>query len=160
VSAFITDQVQNCGLATKTANRHREILHRLFTWAMDEGGIRLPNDNNPVAKVARDKERAPEIRFLMLARIDEQLTALAKRPQIQTMVAVLIYAGLPREELLWLHLDDIDYKTGRHGMIRVRAKAVAGESWQRKTKVNRAVPISPSLGGYFAKYRPKIVPGQ
>lgn len=69
---------------------------------MDERGIRMPADKNPVRKVGRYKERAPEIRFLTLAQIDEQLDALAGHPQIQTMVAMYIYAGLRREELLWL----------------------------------------------------------
>jgi hypothetical protein len=56
------------------------------------------------------------------------------------MVSVLIYAGLRREELLWLTLDDIDFKTGALGMIRVRAKMIDGRRWEPKTKVNRRAP--------------------
>jgi integrase len=159
VSAFISGKVQSRGLAPKTANRYREILCRLFNWAMEERGIRMPSDKNPAAKVGRYKERAPEIRFLTLAQIDEQLAALANNQQMQTMVAVLIYAGLRREELLWLTLDDIDFKTGPFGMIRVRAKTINGDTWQPKTKVNRAVPISSILRTYFEAYCPRIVPG-
>jgi integrase len=44
-------------------------------------------------------------------------------------------------------------------MIRVRAKTIDGESWQPKTKVNRAVPISSTLRRYLDAYRPRIVPG-
>ena len=51
-------------------------------------------------KVERYKERAPEIRYLTLAQIDEQLRVLRFKLQLQTMVAILIYAGLRREELL------------------------------------------------------------
>jgi len=36
---------------------------------------------------------------------------------------MLIYAGLRREELLWLTIDDVDYDTGTYGMIRVRAQS-------------------------------------
>jgi integrase len=149
VSEFISGQVQSRGLAPKTANRYREILCRLFNWAMNERGVRLPTDKNPVAKIARYKERAPEIRFLTLAQIDEQLDMLTDNPQLQTMVAVLIYAGLRREELLWLTLDDIDRAGIAFGMIRVRAKTIGTEGWQPKTKINRAVPISSTLGRYF-----------
>lgn len=158
VSAFIQSQVQSRGLAPKTANRYREILTRLFNWAMAEGGVRMPGDKNPAAKVGRYKERAPEIRFLTLPQIDEQLLSLQDRPQLQTMVAMLIYAGLRREELLWLTAEDIDLKTGLHGMIRVRAKTIHGESWQPKTKVNRAVPISSTLRSYLNNYtrRPSV----
>jgi hypothetical protein len=92
IAAFVSGQMASRGLAPKTANRYREILTRLFNWSMTQNGIRMPGD----------KERAPEIRFLTLKQIDEQLDALAKNFQIQTMVAMLIYAGLRREELLWL----------------------------------------------------------
>jgi len=159
VSAFISGQVQQRGLAPKTANRYREILCRLFNWAMEEGGVRLPGDKNPVSKVGRYKEHAPEIRFLTLKQIDEQLACLTDRPQLQTMVAVLIYAGLRREELLWLTHDDIDLKTGTFGMIRVRAKTIDGRSWQPKTARNRAVPISSTLRRYLDRYTRRIVPG-
>jgi len=159
VSAFISGQVQQRGLAPKTANRYREILCRLFNWAMEEGGVRLPGDKNPVSKVGRYKEHAPEIRFLTLKQIDEQLACLTDRPQLQTMVAVLIYAGLRREELLWLTHDDIDLKTGTFGMIRVRAITIDGRSWQPKTARNRAVPISSTLRRYLDRYTRRIVPG-
>ena len=70
------------------------------------------------------------------------------------MVAMLIYAGLRREELLWLTHDDIDYKTGTYGMLRIRAKTVDGEYWQphsplypRNHADGRAVPADLHLRG-------------
>ena len=97
---------------------------------MNERGVKLPADKNPVAKVARYKENAPEIRFLTLSQISQQMQALEALPQMQTMVAVLIYAGLRREELLWLTVDHYDLNTGPFGMLRIRAKTIACESWQ------------------------------
>jgi hypothetical protein len=76
------------------------------------------------------------------------------------MVAVLIYAGLRREELRWLTLDDYDKTTGPFGMIRVRTKTIDGNSWQPKTKSNRAVPISSALRKYLDRYQPRLVPNQ
>ena len=67
------------------------------------------------------------------------------------MVATLIYACLRREELLWLMPDDIDWYPDTFGLIRVRAKTIGDESWQPKTKVNRAVPIRSSLRHYLDK---------
>ena len=61
------------------------------------------------------------------------------------MVATLIYAGLRREELLWLTIDDLDRNAQPQGLLRVRAKTVGDETWQPKTKVNRAVPVSRTL---------------
>src|SRR5205085_11843219 len=39
-----------------------------------------------------------------------------------------------------------------NGLLRIRAKTVAGESWQPKTKKNRAVPVSRDLRRYFDGY--------
>lgn len=47
----------------------------------------MPNAKNPAAKVARYKERAPEVRFLTLAQIAEQLDALKFKRRPQTVVA-------------------------------------------------------------------------
>jgi hypothetical protein len=41
IVAFISAQVQSRGLAPKTANRYREILCRLFNWAMEQRGVIL-----------------------------------------------------------------------------------------------------------------------
>lgn len=144
VSEFISSHVRSRGIAPKTANRHREILHTLFNWAMKEGGVRMPADTNPVSDVKRYKEKAPQIRFLTLKQIDEQLEALQELPQLQTMVALYIYAGLRREEALWLTLDDVDPSSGPHGIIRVRAKGMEGESWQPKTSRTRSPKPNPS----------------
>jgi hypothetical protein len=40
-------------------------------------------------------------------------------------------------------------------MIRVQAKTVNSESWQAKTKVNRAVPISRALRAYLDRCTPQ-----
>lgn len=154
VSNFITAHVRSRGLKPKTANRYREIINRLFNWAMEEQGIRVPGNINPASKVAKYKENAPEIRFLSLAEIDQQLRVLRDNRLLWTMVAMYIYSGLRREEALWLTMDDVELATGPNGVIRVRAKTVNGQYWQPKTKKNRAVPISPTLRRYLEDYTP------
>ena len=71
------------------------------------------------------------------------------------LVAVCVYAGLRREELLWLTITDVDFNAGQNGMIRVRAKTVNKESWDPKTGVNRAIPISRALRIYLDRYKPR-----
>lgn len=155
ISDFIADRVRRKGLAPKTANRYREILNRVFNWSAKTGRVRLPAGLNPAARVERYRESAPQIRYLSLAQIDEQLAALDHDRQLQTMVAVYIYAGLRREEALWLTLDDIDLHSGPNGMIRVRAKTIGGRSWQPKTRVNRVVPVSRDLLPLLLRYKPR-----
>jgi len=156
ISKFIHAQMLSRGIKPKTANRYREIMSALMNWAMTQRGIRMPGGVNPASAVTKYQESPPEIRFLTLPQVTEQLDALAEHKQIRTMAAMLIYAGLRREEILWLTIDDIDYDTGTHGMIRVRAKSIGGESWKPKTGVNRAVPISGDLRAYLDKYQPRI----
>jgi len=159
IAGFISGQVKSRGLAPKTANRYREILTRLFNWATTQHGIRMPNEKNPAAAVERYKEHAPEISFLTLEQIDEQMNALADDVKMQAAVALLIFAGLRREELVWLTADDIDWKAGTYGLIRVRAKTIDADSWQPKTKKNRSVPVSSRLRPYLDKLRLKRFTG-
>lgn len=154
IATFVSQKVQDDGIGPKTANRYREILMRLFSWAIDQRGVRVPGGNNPAKKVERYREPASKIRFLTLEQIGQQLDVLEKTPLLQTMVAVYIYAGLRREEALWLTTRDVDLTAGRHGVIRVQAKTVLGELWEPKTKVNRAVPISSMLKPYLERYVP------
>ncbi len=153
LSDFIARRVRTRGLSPKTANHYREILSRLFNWACSQRGVKLPG-GNPAARLERYRQTAPEISFLTLPQIDEQLSALADKPQLQTMVAMFIYAGLRREEAMWLRLEDVDLPKGGGGLLRIRAKTVEGAFWQPKTKKNRAVPISKALRAYLDRYTP------
>ncbi len=154
ISQVIQENVDRFGHKPKTANRQREVLQRFFNWAMEEGGVRMPGGVNPVAKVRRYREHAQPISFLDKQDIVEQLRALERDTLLQTMVAVYIYAGLRREEALWLQCHDVDFSKGPNGVLHVRAKTVNGESWMPKTKVNRVVPISRALRAYLDAYRP------
>lgn len=82
ISNFITSHVKSRGLAPKTANRYREIINRLFNWAIQEQGVKMPGGVNPVSKVSKYKEKAPNIIFLTLAQIDEQRRVLENYPSI------------------------------------------------------------------------------
>jgi hypothetical protein len=59
----------------------------------------MPGGINPASAVTKYKESPPEIEFLTLPQVKEQLDLLAEHKQMQTMVAMLIYAGLRREDL-------------------------------------------------------------
>ena len=47
ISEFISDKALRRGIAPKTANRYREILMRLISWAMSQRGVHMPGDKNP-----------------------------------------------------------------------------------------------------------------
>jgi len=154
VSHFISRRIEMDKISPKTANRYREILHKMFNWAIKEKGYRGPGGNrsNPIAGIQRRKEPAGVIRFLSLEQISEQLKALRGNPTLFAMVATLIYAGLRRAEVTWLTADDVDLE---NRLLRVRAKMVDEVFWQPKTGTDRVVPISQTLHKILSAYRPK-----
>ena len=151
VSRTLMSHVRSRKLSPKTGNRMREVLHRFCQWCISQRGVRFPENENPVAAVERLRETASTIRFLTLDDVRTQLDVLRPHPPIRAMVGTYIYAGLRREEALWLTHDDIDLAAA---MIRVRAKTVSGMFWEPKTKLNRAVPISKALAIILADHEP------
>jgi integrase len=158
ISEHISARVRRQALAPKTANRYREVLTRLYNWAMQQGGIKMPSDRNPAAAVERYKERASEISFLTSEEIEQQLNGLVFRPELQVMVATLVFAGLRRAEACWLTKADVDFTAGAHGLLRIRAKTINGVHWQPKTGINRVVPISSRLRKYLNTYKSSADP--
>ncbi len=151
INRFLVDRVQINNWAPKTSNLMRQILHKLFAYAIKHHGFRSRDNRypNPVTGVDRLQEPAPQIRFLSLEQIKEQLKILEDNPRIHAMTATYIYAGLRREEALWLTHEDVDLP---NRIIRVRAKTINGEFWQPKTKRNRIVPISIMLSAILSDY--------
>ncbi len=158
VNRFLSARVVENAWSPKTVNLMRQVLHRFFSYAIKHFGFRSRDRRfpNPVKAVERRREPAPEIRFLSQKQIAEQLDVVQHHPVIHGIVATLIYAGLRREEALWLTHEDVDLEAR---MIRVRAKTVGQESWQPKTKRNRTVPISDALLGVFHAYQPPTSTG-
>ena len=150
MSEWLSEYASRNGAAPKTCNRYREILQKMFSWAIGVYGIKFPGGVNPASKIQRWREGAPVIVFLTLDDITQQLHVLQGMQQLQTMVALYIYAGLRREEGLWLQEKDVDLEAG---YIRVRSKEVLGRSWQPKNGKNRLVPISAELRRYLEKYK-------
>ena len=152
IDDFLATRIREDGISAKTANRFREVLHVMFNYAIRQHGFRSPDRRfpNPVDAVPRRRVDDPQIRFLSLSEIGEQLETLKDCPVIQVMVATYIYAGLRREEVLWLTARDVDLEGG---MIRVCKKTVDGETWRPKTRRNRRVAISSALRGYLESFK-------
>ena len=152
INRFITARLQQDGWSAKTANNMRQTLHRLFAYATKHHGFcsRDRRHPNPAAAVERQREAAPEIRFLSLEQIDRQLDVVESSAIIRALVATYIYAGLRREEALWLTRKDVRLEDR---LIRVQAKTIDGEFWQPKTRRNRVVPISKDLLEVLREYQ-------
>ncbi len=137
------------GLKAPTLNSYREIIHRFLQYAIDEKGVSFKKTGreNPVSRIKRRKEAAPVITYLEVDEAEELLDLISPNRRLRAMVAILLFAGVRRSELLWLQPRDVD--TAR-GLIHVRAKTVEAEFWQPKTAVNRSIPISTRLRNELA----------
>lgn len=152
IHRFLANRADQDAWAPKSMNLMRQILHKLFAYAIKQHSFSSRDSRypNPVTEVERFSEPAPQIRFLTLEEIVAQLELLASNLHIRMLVATYIYAGLRREEALWLTHDDVDLDKR---LIRVRAKTIEGQFWQPKTKRNRVVPISKKLFEILDGYR-------
>jgi len=154
ISDFLVTIRNARGLDPKTVNEYREIVHRFFAWSIERHGVRMPGGHgqNPVSSVKRMRVSQPTIRFLRsVQEIHHQLDVLAEHPQIQTMIAVLIYGGLRRSEMLHLTPDDVSISRRQ---ILIQRKRVLGTEYRTKTGRNRCVPISHALLSFLCSYRP------
>lgn len=153
INRFLAARMQQDGWSAKTVNLMRQTLHKLFSYAIKHHGFRSRDARhpNPVKAVDKRREPASQIRFLRSGEIQHQLDILIESPVICTMVATYIYAGLRREETLWLTREDVDLA---RKLIRVRAKTIGQQNWQPKTKRNRVVPISDALHAILLGYMP------
>ena len=153
INRFLARRMEINSWSPKTVNLTRQILHKLFVYAIKHHGFRSRDRRypNPVTCVDRLREPAPEITFLSFEDILTQLEILADHSVINAMVATYIYAGLRREEALWLTHDDVDLSSR---LIRIQAKTINDEFWQPKTKRNRVVPISEALFKILKDYTP------
>lgn len=145
ITLFLNRMMADRGTSKKTVNNYREMLHRFFNWAITQMKKRFPGGINPADNIKLHKIPAPEITYLTRQEIGLQLHALKDAPMFQAMVATLIYAGLRREELLWLRRSDIISHGKDKTSIVVQAKTVDGKSWIPKNKISRSVPISNEL---------------
>ncbi|MFW6456691.1 MAG: tyrosine-type recombinase/integrase, partial [Planctomycetota bacterium] len=155
IAEFLRLRRQKDGISPKTSNNYRAELHAMVEWAIEHKGFRPPQAGyrNPISEVKRCRESASDITYLSKEDISGQLEVLEGEPQMQMMVAALIYGGFRRAEIMWLTTDDVDL---RENVVRVRAKTIEGTSWQPKTRTNRVVPISRTLHSYLDGYRRQV----
>jgi len=159
INLFLSERVCEREICFKTANNFREILQRLFQYAIAYHGYVCPDGKHrhPIEAVKRFKVPEPQITWLSTTAIQEQLAAVKDDATTHALVATFIYAGLRRAEALWLTKVDVDFE---RLLIHVRAKTVNGESWQPKTAKNRVVPMSRTLSRILTNYRSSRNPGK
>jgi site-specific recombinase XerD len=104
------------GLSGSTANRYRSFISSVFSFAVRTGRMHA----NPCARVARYKENAPRVRFLLA---DEE-AALRKTireccPDREAEMDLALYTGIRRGEQFSLQREKVDLE---HSVMTVQGK--------------------------------------
>lgn len=139
----VTAWLNSMNVANATRNQARASLHRFFVWAMQEGGF---IDRNPVAMTTRAKETIRPREYLT-AEVRDQVLEKVAGTALEIPIAIGVFAGLRREELVRLDWRDVELghaKDLADAMLTVR---------EAKSKRPRSVPISRRLYALLKKQR-------
>lgn len=76
LTEWLSNYINANSIQPKTSNRYREVLQKLYTYAIKRMRLRFPRGINPAADIERYRQGAPVIVYLILGEIDEQLRVL------------------------------------------------------------------------------------
>jgi len=146
----------------KSVNADRGILQQFFRHCIQKLGMVHPHGGktgSPVDEVPKARVKLSPIRYLSTDQIELQLQILEGKPVLRAAVAIMLFAGLRREEATWLTADDLD-KPLQWLWIRPKSDPRTGEMWAPKINKPRRIPISPTLKTILSEYmlagRPKF----
>ena len=100
---------QQLEVSTVTKRHYREFFHSFFDYCLKFGFYRPDNWHcpNPVAALPSYLEKNRRIIYLSPEDVEVQFKVLESHPDLHTAAAIMIYAGLRRDEALWLTRDAI-----------------------------------------------------
>lgn len=113
--------LSRCALAPASIERHHAVLHVLFKYALRDGVIK----SNPMDRVECPREPEKELTLPDLDDVKAFLIDSQKNP-CYVGICIAYYAALRRSEILGLKWSDIDMRTGRLHVRRVRQRLRSG----------------------------------
>ena len=156
LATFISTHTRTRGLAPKTANRYREVIVRLFNWATHQRGVTHARRQEPRrSRRTLQGAGAPD----SLSHVSSDRRADRGPPGAPAAPGHGGHADLhwptPGRNCSGSRARTSDSPPASRGLIHVRAKTANGQSWQPKTRNNRAVPVSTDLRAYLDAYVPR-----
>lgn len=139
ITNYITRRRNEENLRPWSVYHIRQALHAMFNYAILQKGF----PNNPAKDVPKPRIPLSQIQYLRKIQIAQVLKAVSEQdPILLGPVATAIFAGLRRNEIVWMTWDDVNLD---RKIINVRFKRVDGEYYEPKTYRPRLVPISNDL---------------
>jgi integrase len=136
------NQLADSGLGRNAISHVRSLMSGIFSKACNRGLIKF----NPISEVEIDsKMKAPKTaEAYSLRQVEDFISALVERPDLQLLVALQAYLGLRPSECSGLAWDCVDFKAGEIHLRRGVVRNVIGDL---KTKGSVAtLPIIEPVG--------------
>lgn len=154
--AVMQEFVEGLGVTKSTMRHYRQFFHHFFEVCVKYGFYHPTNWHcpNPAAALPSYHTKNRHIIFLREVQMEEQFRALVSAPAVKMAVEIMIYAGLRRDEMLWLTKESIADDLSYLSVIN-RNDEDANELSSLKTG-ERTVTILPPLKKLLEAYLPTL----
>ncbi|GCE11597.1 tyrosine-type recombinase/integrase [Tengunoibacter tsumagoiensis] len=130
--------------APKTMARRVTFLKNFFSWLAREGIIR----EDPSASLTLERPLPPLPELLEEEEVNRLLEAAAEDVRCQSLVYLVLYAGLKKEEVMALKVHYIDLADPQVPMVTVHFAASAGKQHRE-----RRLALPSEFSGIFQSYK-------
>lgn len=130
--------------APKTMARRVTFLKNFFSWLAREGVLR----EDPSATLTLERPMPPLPELLLDEEIQRLLEKAGEDPRCQTLVYLVLYAGLKKEEVMALQVHHVDLSDERTPLITVHFAASAGKQHRE-----RRLALPPEFSTIFRRYQ-------
>lgn len=135
--------------APKTMARRVTFLKNFFSWLAREGVIR----EDPSSSLVLERPLPPLPELLFDNEVQRLLEASAKDPRCHCLVYLVLNAGLKKEEVMGLKLEQIDLSDPQAPLLSIHFPASTGKQ-HRERRLALPAQFTTILKQYIAKYRP------
>jgi site-specific recombinase XerD len=135
--------------APKTMARRVTFLKNFFSWLTRDGIIR----EDPSASLVLERPLPPLPELLFDDEIKRLLEASGEDPRSHCLVYLVLHAGLKKEEVMGLKLEQIDLSNAQVPMITIHFPAATGKQ-HRERRLALPSEFTTILKQYVAKYHP------
>jgi integrase/recombinase XerD len=135
--------------APKTMARRVTFLKNFFSWLANERVI----SEDPSSSLTLERPLPPLPQLLLPAEIQKLLDAAAEDARCQCLIYLVLFAGLKKEEVMGLKMEDVDLSTEQTPMITIHFAPAAGKQ-HRERRLVLPAEFNAMFQRYVERYHP------
>lgn len=138
--------------APKTMARRVTFLKNFFSWLTSTGVIR----EDPSASLALERPLPPLPELLYEDEVQRLLAAAAEDARAHSLVYLVLFGGLKKEEVMGLKINHVDLSDPRSPIVTIHFPAAASKS-HRERRVALPSAFTSIFNAYVERYHPQEV---